>query len=138
VADLPYLLWLAPFAFYAVAVLRRQKLPERPRGRLVLAAFAGNVLLLVGYAKLLTALDAWERARIIAEGERCVRERLAEACPMGLIIDPPPPPYHWEWAFAVYAVTSLGLYLLLYLLEQRMVRREDSVVEQLDRDEPGG
>jgi hypothetical protein len=121
-----FLLWLAPLALYAFTVLRRQKLPERPRGRLVLAALAGNILLLVGYARLTAALDDRERARIVAEGERCLREHLAEVCQTGpMITDPPTPPFHWEWALAAYAASCLGLYLLLHLLEQRMVRRED-------------
>jgi len=135
---MPFLVWLAPFALYAAVILNRRALPPRRRGWLVAGALAGNILLLVGYAEALAALDRRQRAEFMAFAERCMREHLADACPAGYpIFDPPPPPLHWEWALIAYVLAAAGMYFLLYVREQRMVRPEVEEAAQLGRDAPG-
>jgi hypothetical protein len=135
---LPFIVWMAPFALYMVVFLRRQVPSAGRRALLVTVAFAGNILLLVGYALALSSLDRLQRARFMEYADRCMREHLAEACPSGYpIFDPPPPPLHWEWAMVCYVFAAAGLYFLLHVIEQRMVRREAKADQGSTLDAPG-
>jgi hypothetical protein len=118
---LVFLILLAPLALYAVRISRRQFTSVRNRGLLVLAALVGNALLLVGYALALAGLL-----------------RLQRACAANCAdLDPPPLPPHWEWAMVAYVLASASLYFGLYVIEQRMARREADAVARSDPDAPG-
>ncbi|MBV9884137.1 MAG: hypothetical protein JO276_14095 [Sphingomonadaceae bacterium] len=125
-AELLYVVWLVPLIIYVTVLLVRSRVSVRQRGLLITAAVWGNILLLIFYAQALAALDRLQRARALAEAERCTREHLSEACPVGYgIWDPPPPPLHWEWVVVAYVFAMAGLYVLLHMSEQRLARRGD-------------
>jgi hypothetical protein len=118
-----FLAWLAPFAIFALVIVRRRTLTTERRTLIILASLAGNILLLFLYAQALAALDRLERANFMAFADRCMREHLADACPAGFPIwDPPQPPLHWEWAVVGWVLASAGLYFLLHLLALRLER----------------
>jgi len=134
VNDLPYFVWWAPLALYVGVILCRAVPNLYWRGLLIMAALAGNILLLRGYTEALAALDRLQRW----EAGRCWREHPAEACPNPYpLSESSPLPNHWEWAQVAYVLAAAGLYFLLYVVEQRMARREADAVERLGGDPPG-
>lgn len=119
--DLPYLVWLVPFALYVALILCRQAPNLYWRGLLIIGALGANILLLRGYARTLVALDRLQQTN----AGRCMREHQAEACPNPYTLsEASPAPLYWEWAVVVYVLAAAGLYFLLYVLEQRMARRQ--------------
>ena len=117
---MPRYVWLAPFALYVVVTLRTRMLPVRLRALLVISVFGGNLLLLAGYTQAVAALDRLESARNGGYG----------------FVDPPAPLY-WEWALVGYVVAAAGLYFLLYVLKQQMMRRVTGAVEGISGGSPG-